>query len=586
MKNKKYFEIESKRLDYLFKNLPSAMVGALVISSIIFFSFKGIVSDTLLNFWFASTIVVTLLRVVLLVKYKRNKSELKSTRRYYVLFFIGIFFSAFVWGLSPLLIFPKEIEYQVLLVIMTGGLISGAALSTASRIEVFYTYLLLSSSPLIFTFMIIQSSISHVVSLALILYAILVSIMAIGISRSVNENILLAFENRDLISKLEDKVNEANSANEAKSKFLSTMSHEIRTPLNAIIGFIKILKDGEKNSSKLKYLNTIDKSSYMLLNVLNDILDFSKIQSGEFTIEKIPFNPKEQFESIYVLFEEVAKESGVVLKKSISSTMPTTIINDKLRIQQVVSNLLSNAIKFTPEGKEVEFIVSYDSDGLLLHVEVNDKGIGISKDNMKSVLEDFKQADSSVSRKYGGTGLGLPIANNLLKLLDSKLHVKSELGVGSSFSFDIPVEVVDSEDCDTPKEDSSDEIEVNLRDKKVLLAEDNKTNQLLMTILLDKKGLDTDIANDGVEAESLFESGSYDIVLMDINMPNKNGLDAMLDIKEYEKNHSDRKTPIIAVTANAIDGDKEMYIKKGFDDYLAKPVNQNELNNILNMHLA
>ena len=405
MKYKKQFEIEVKRLEYLFKNLPSAIAGTLVISSIIFFSFHGLVEDYLLNAWFAFSVVIVASRFVLYIQYKKNKPSLRNLKRYYILFFLGVFFSSSMWGLSPLLIFPKEIEYQVLLVIMTGGLVSGAALSLASRIEIFYTYLILSGFPLIITFIMINSSVSHVISIALILYVFLVAFMATGISRSVNSNILLAFENRDLVFKLEDKVDEANKANEAKSKFLSTMSHEIRTPLNAIIGFIKILKDSEDNSSKLKYLNTIDKSSYMLLNVLNDILDFSKIQSGKFTIDKNPFNTKEQFDSICVFFEEIAKESGVILKKSISSALPKSIISDNLRIQQIVSNLLSNAIKFTPKGNEVEFVVSYDEQNLLLHVEVNDQGIGISKDNMKTVLEDFKQADNSISRNMEGQGL-------------------------------------------------------------------------------------------------------------------------------------------------------------------------------------
>jgi signal transduction histidine kinase len=270
------------------------------------------------------------------------------------------------------------------------------------------------------------------------LFVLILFIISRKISHTINKNIILALENEILVDQLKGKVEEAINLHQTKSRFLSTMSHEIRTPMNAIIGFIKILQKMEDDPTKNKYLNTIDNSSNLLLNVLNDILDINKIESGKLSIEMKPFNPKQEFEFLFDLYKESCQEKGVHLINSIGD-LPLGLENDKLRIKQIITNLLSNALKFTPEGKNIEFIVQYTKEKSCLHIEIKDEGIGIKEENISKVLEEFSQADSSTARKYGGTGLGLSIVSKLLTLLNSKLEVESTYGEGSRFFFEIYV---------------------------------------------------------------------------------------------------------------------------------------------------
>ena len=579
MENIKNFEIESKRIAYLFENLPSANFAIFALSSILFFTFKGTNEGLALYIWYMLNILLVMFRFMLFYVYKKIGISEKNLGIFYKSLFVFVILSALLWGIGIWSILPPEIEYQVLVLLLVGGMASGASASLASKLELFYSYFIILISFYIYFFLVKDSDISNAVSLSLIMYAILLLGIAKRISQSVNDNILLQFRNKDLIFQLEEKVKEANKASEAKTKFLSVMSHEIRTPLNAIIGFVKILKKDEKDSTKLKYLDTVDKSSLLLMNVINDVLDISKIESGKFTLESLKFNPKNEFESLYELFKQSSLDKGVNLINSVSLDLPSNIKSDKLRLKQIISNLLSNAIKFTGRDKNVDFIVRFNNDTSSLYIEVKDEGIGIEKESMEYILEEFMQADSSIARKHGGTGLGLSIANRLLSLFDSKLNVESEIGKGSSFSFEINVDVIDHVEEKIITEKKND-----FTTKEVLIAEDNKTNQMLIEILLKEMNIKVSIANDGLEAEDMCKKHKYDLVLMDINMPNKNGIESMLAIKEYEIGNIS-KTPIIALTANAVSGDKEEYLKYGFDGYLAKPIDNAELAKVLKTHL-
>ena len=570
-----------KKLEYLFGNLLNSVFGNLAIVIIVFYTLQNVVENTYLNIWFSLHILITLLRTLLLYFYKKDKIDKKNMDRYYILFFSGAFFSGLLWGAGAFLIFPQESEYQMFLILMISGLVSGSAVSFASRSEIFYSYFFVTMVPYLYALSTAQNTISSAIFMAIIFYLIFLSLIERKISKNVENNILLAFQNKELVSQLKQKVEELSRASEAKSTFLSVMSHEIRTPMNAIIGFIKILIQGEKDELKLKYLNTIDKSSYILLGVLNDILDISKIESGKFILQKIAFNPKEEFESVYELFKQISKEKNINLINSISKELPRYINSDKLRLKQIISNLLSNAVKFTPQNKNIELIIKYDEDKSSLYVEVKDEGLGIAKENIDKILEEFTQVDDSTNRQYTGTGLGLAIANKFLYLFNSELHVESELNVGSSFSFEIYVEKTELID----EKENYELFDIDFNAKKVLVAEDNKTNQMLIEILLTNMNMEVTIANNGVEAEELFRKNDFEIVLMDINMPNKNGIEAMHTIREYEKK-SESKTPIIALTANAVSGDREKYIKEGFDDYLPKPIDNERLVQVLQKHLS
>ena len=547
--------------------------GLLVFVSFIYYSH---IDSQNLFAWVALNIAVLLIRVALLISYKKAEINIQNIRKYYYLFTLFAVFSAIAWGSSAFFIFPQANEYQIVLLLLTTGVMSAAVITFASKARSFYLYILFVLSPYIYVLLFSETDIHHILAYIMLFFAVMILSISKKTSKNVEDNILFEYKNSALVAKLQEKVIDADSANRAKSEFLSVMSHEIRTPLNAIIGFVKILKEKEVDTEKQKYLDTIDKSSNILINVINDILDITKIEANKLVLEEITFEPKEEFESLYLLFEKTAEEKGVNLINDISEDIPHSLKSDVLRLKQVLSNLLSNAIKFTPEGGEVKLSISFDSEEKRLYIGVKDSGIGIASEDIKTITDSFTQADSSTARKYGGTGLGLSIVTAILKLFDSRLMIESKLNEGSNFHFSLAVGVEDTlEKIDDSVED------VDFRGKKVLVAEDNKTNQMLIEMLLDDMNLEVVMANDGLEAFQKIKEENFDTILMDINMPNMNGIESMQEIQKYEKESRDKSTPIIALTANAVSGDREKYLELGFDDYLAKPIDVKLLEKVL-----
>ena len=394
-------------------------------------------------------------------------------------------------------------------------------------------------------------------------------------AKVINENIL---KSKIYIEKfnqaLTTQIDHATAASKAKSEFLANMSHEIRTPLNAVLGFIDLLKEDTKGRKSENYVNIIDDSSKTLLKIIEDILDFSKIESGKLDIEKVDFCSKYEFEVITHLFDAKCSQKNISLVLNLDENIPPVINSDPFRIKQIISNLLSNAIKFSGDGEKVIVSISYNEQRIF--VSVQDQGIGISKNKLEHIFESFNQEDNTTTRNYGGTGLGLSISSELVALLGGELKVKSEEGVGSEFYFSIPVSIGKRVDCSIGVLDNSD-----FKNIKLLLVEDNKSNQIFMKVVLDKMNIKFDIANDGVEAISMFKTNSYDIVLMDENMPNMNGIEATKHILEYEKENSLEHTQIVALTANALKGDRERFLNSGMDEYLTKPLDKNKLSKIL-----
>jgi len=366
----------------------------------------------------------------------------------------------------------------------------------------------------------------------------------------------------------------AKASEKSKLEFLANMSHEIRTPLNAILGFVELLKDESRGRKSLEYVEIIDSSSQSLLHIIEDILDFSKMESGKINIDKIDFNPKKEFEVLVHLFSAKCSEKNINLSLVLGKDLPPSVNTDPLRIKQIISNLLSNAIKFTTDGKNIILEISYKDE--LLSVSVKDEGKGIAKDKLEHIFESFSQEDSSTTREYGGTGLGLSISSELVKLLDGKLKVKSEVDIGSEFYFSIPAKIGNE-----IQEIKDEDINITFDEKKALLVEDNKANQMFMKLVLKKLNMKFDIANDGLEAIDMFKKEKYDIILMDENMPNLNGIEATKQILNIEKEDNLEHTPIIALTANALKGDKQRFLEAGMDEYMTKPVDRKLFSNLL-----
>ena len=368
----------------------------------------------------------------------------------------------------------------------------------------------------------------------------------------------------------------AESSNQAKSRFLANMSHEIRTPLNGIMGFIELLQKDETDSKRSNYLNIIHSSSKSLQVVINDILDLSKIEDGSMHIETIDFNLAQELNDLVAFFTSIASVKKVALHFKYPNNLSKYVHSDPLRLKQIVSNLLSNAIKFSAENSDIT--IALHREGNKLHISVKDEGIGISIEAQERIFSPFEQAELSTTRSYGGTGLGLSISKKLIELLNGQIRVESELTKGTTFSFFIDAPEV------TLLQDKHNEKEEYKLEGHILVAEDNKTNQLLISILLEEMNLEFTLVENGQKAVDAFIlNPNFDLILMDINMPVLDGVDATKQIRASSQKNSN--IPIIALTANAMREDVEHYKKIGMNEHLPKPMDSNLLLKILSNYL-
>jgi CheY-like chemotaxis protein len=374
------------------------------------------------------------------------------------------------------------------------------------------------------------------------------------------------------------------AAAKAKAIFLANISHEIRTPMNGIIGMIDILKRTSLTQEQLEYVEIIGISGENLLMIINDVLDFSKIEAGQITFERIRFNLYDEVTEVIKILRYKAIQKNLELSFEISPDVPQLLVGDPLRLKQVLINLCNNSIKFTSEGYvhvKVNLVKLNESE-VRLHFEVQDTGIGISPENQTKLFKSFSQADASTTRKFGGTGLGLAISKNLVELMNGNIAIISEEGKGAIFHFEsefgLPLQDFSAEE--NKEMDESVDFNKKLR---ILLAEDNVINQKVAILNLQKLGHEVTIAGDGAQAVEQFHSYQPDVIFMDIQMPVMDGVEATKEIREWEKNNNvSFRVPIVAMTANTLKGDKEIFISSGMDDYLTKPFNVSDLIRLLN----
>jgi len=371
-------------------------------------------------------------------------------------------------------------------------------------------------------------------------------------------------------------------ANNAKADFLSTMSHEIRTPLNAVIGLSHLLLLENPDERQLESLHALKYSSEHLLGLINDILDFNKIESGALDLEEAPFSFEGMLDGLYRIFGQKAREKNIQFQIKRDNALPRALIGDRTRIFQILANLISNAIKFTERGKVVlDIEVAQDKkERVLLDFDVRDTGIGIPEDKLDTIFESFVQANSSTTRKYGGTGLGLPICKKLLEIMDGTLMVTSEEHKGSSFRFFLELAVPSKEDMPDRSGIEDLSAQTSLKDIRVLVAEDNAMNILVIRKFFERWGIHSDIAEDGRKAVAMAAAKNYDIILMDLQMPVMNGYQAATAIRK-SSNPNNQGVPIFALSASAGIDIKNKVRDFGMDGHISKPFNPAELHQTL-----
>ncbi len=583
---------------------------SLLVAVFIAYTFWVNQSENLILGWLGFMAVLTLARVVMSVKMDKSGADRQMVENkqaiFYQLYMGAIILTAAGWGAAGYFLFPEDPLQQVILCFVIAGVSSAGIFVMTPVYRLYLSFLLLSVVPLMLR-LYQQDEAYQLLTLMMLVYLLLMSIIGYRVNARIVNGLELRFHNQSLIKFMSDARNEtedlneelaeeveqrkraekalykakeqAEAANRSKTEFLANMSHEIRTPMNGIIGTLQLLQGSELDESQASYVNVAYSSAESLLCLLNDILDSSKIEAGKLELEHIEFDLGKTINQLQLLMRTKADERRVKLSVELDEQLPSTVIGDPVRTRQILINLLSNAIKFTHDGHvKIQLAVLEQTDAQYkMRIEVEDSGIGITEEAQRKLFNAFTQADGSTTREYGGSGLGLSIVRQLVTLMHGRIGVISVPGEGSTFWVELSFS--------RAEQAQQQSVENQVLTGHVLLVEDNPVNQMIAKKMLEKLSLSYQLAENGEQALELMQgSQNFSLVLMDCQMPVMDGYTATRAIRQYENQRT--HTPIIAMTANTMQNDREVCLQAGMDDYITKPVVQDALQQVLSRWLG
>ncbi len=578
-----FFSVEQVQL--LYKESWWSLSGMYGCGIIFVSIFWNKVNTEYLQIWIALFTLFVLLRFLLTSAYLQKENPSPETAYRWANIFSGaVAISGLFWGCAALLFYPEsEPMFYVFLVLITGGLAVASMASYATYLPASYGFIIPSLSLLAVG--ILLHSDQYPPALALVMFIAL--IVLLQTARSINKltlrSLILNEKNLRLIKTLNQAKEQAEGANATKSRFLANISHEVRTPLNAIINLTRDNLEDAPPPRMKERLATVEHSAYSLLSLLNEILDLARIEEGKLQLKSTPFRLRELLDHVIGIIAPEATRKRIQIFLDVQQDIPDKLFGSSNRLRQVLLNLMSNAVKFTEEGEVTLAVkqIERSEKEVKLSFSVQDTGIGIPAEKIDTVFESFEQIEENILQSsHEGAGLGLSIAREFVRLMGGDITLSSTPGTGSTFRFILRFDIVQSatENKEQYQQKHAETKQATLPDISVLVAEDNDVNQMVLSALLSSRVKELDFANDGKEALLMAKKKEYQLILMDIQMPVMDGIEATKQIRNRQEECATKQdVPIIALTAYSMKGDKETFLKAGMNGYCAKPIQREEL---------